>query len=89
MSDLRLIVNDNGQLLHHTEETLDEWFRSLSGEDKVRLYQAEHEIATLNAMDLYDEMLHARFDTTVTGLVSRIDAAERLFCARQPKEASA
>ena len=43
MSKTLIILKDQGRSLSFTEDMLDEWFRSLSAEDKAGIFWFEHE----------------------------------------------
>ena len=61
MSEILITLNDNGRLVCHTDDTLDEWFRSLDPIAKIGLFELAHETQPAEAAALYDELLHLRF----------------------------
>lgn len=68
MSGVLLTLNDNGTPVCHTEDTLDEWFRSLAPADKARIFYLEFD----------PEEERPELDARGIGaFLDRIDATER------------
>src|SRR5579875_3328139 len=80
MNSVLITLHDGCHPLPYTEAMIDEWFRSLSPAEKVRLFWMEHEAVPSDLGTFVDASLASRSTLNpVAEFVARIDATERRF----------
>ena len=77
-----ITLYDNTHPIAYSEDMIDEWFRSLTPAEKVRLFWMEHEEIRSDLGEFVDEAFANRQSLNpVADFVAKLDAAEKIALA--------